>query len=317
MIRYTGLVAVSMLVLVGCGGSSSDTSRSSAAASGTLTLSVVDAPVEDVAEVWIEFDGVSVRNDAGEAITFELDPPISVDLLTLTGGTREVLVDEQDLPAGVYSDIRLAVNAEFDGVFDSYVIDDTGAQIELRVPSGSQSGLKVIDDLTITTNAGSSFVLDWDVRKGLVDPRGQPGYFLKPTIRVIDESAFGTVAGTVALGNVQDPGCTNDLAADEGNAVYIFAGLDAEPTDIAGLETDPVATVDVSQDADGNYTYSALLTPGDYTLAFTCQASIDDPELDQSTAIPEGEPEPVPLWFITAENGSLTVEDAGIYSVDF
>ncbi len=99
--------------------------------------------------------------------------------------------------------------------------------------------------------------------------------------------------------------------------MYIFSGLDTMPTDIAGLETDPVATVAVRQAEDGIYRYSALLTPGDYTLAFTCQASSDDPEIDQSTDVPEGSDSPVPLVFVTVEGGSITVEDDGNYVVNF
>lgn len=300
-----------------CGSSGGDGPLDRASTTGTLSLKLTDAPVEDVAEVWIEFDAVSVNNSDGETTTFALDPAVTVDLLTLTDGVSQTLVDEETLPPGVYSNIRLAVNAEFDGIFDSYVIDDTGAQIELRVPSGSQSGLKVIDDVTITSNQGASFVLDWDVRKGLVDPRGQPGYFLKPTIRVIDESLSGTVDGSVAEMLVQDASCTNDLAADEGNAAYIFSGLDTTPTDIAGLETDPVATVAVRQTSDGTYRYSAVLTPGDYTIAFTCQAGSDDPELDQSVDVPDGAALPVPLVFVTVDGGSITVEDDGSYVVNF
>lgn len=313
LLKNTGaILSLSALLLAGCGGNSN-----SDPATGVLSLKLVDAPVEDVAEVWIEFDSVSFDDSDGETIMLELNPAVSVDLLTLTEGTQQVLVDQRSLPAGVYSNIRLGVNAEFDDVFDSYVIDDTGAQIELRVPSGSQTGLKVIDSLTIVSNAGSSFILDWDVRKGLVAPKGQAGYFLKPTIRVIDESSYGTITGSVALAAIQDPSCTSDLAADEGNAVYVFAGLDSTPTDIAGLETDPVATLGVTQSGDGSYTYSGLLSPGDYTLAFTCQASIDDPEIDQSTAVPEGRMDPVPLQFVTVEDGNLTIEEGGEYTVNF
>jgi len=35
--------------------------------------------------------------------------------------------------------VRLAVNAEFDNVFDSYAVMSTGEEFELRVPSGSQN----------------------------------------------------------------------------------------------------------------------------------------------------------------------------------
>ena len=81
----------------GCGGGNDDLPAAVGTTPGTFSLSLIDAPVEDVAEVWIEFDGVSVDNAAGETITFDLDPAVSVDLLTLTDGVTQTLVDQQPL----------------------------------------------------------------------------------------------------------------------------------------------------------------------------------------------------------------------------
>ncbi len=58
-------------------------------------------------------------------------------------------------------------------------------------------------------------------------------------------------------------------------------GIDTEEAEVhaGGLGTDgePVATASV--DAELSYTAS-YLTPGDYTVAVTCQAELDDPEVD-------------------------------------
>ena len=155
------------------------------------------------------------------------------------------------------------------------------------------------------------------MRQGLVNPPGQPGYLLKPVIRVIDDTESGTLSGTVATALVEDGTCTNDLVEDTGNAVYIFDGLDATPTDIADLPTDPAATVAVRQRQDGSYGYSAVLTPGDYTVAFTCQASSDDPEVDESTFVPEGETDPTPIVFVTNADSNVTLAANGSEVVDF
>lgn len=308
-----GLAAVTLL-LFGCGGGSSD----SGDPNGTLSLRLVDAPVDDVAEVWIRITGASVRAADDEVrVEYTFLPAIDVDLLTLVDGNAEVLLADAALPVGTYDQLRLDVSAEFDGEFDSYVVTDTGAQFEIRVPSGSQTGLKLNRDIVITSNAGASFLLDWDVRQGLVNPPGQPGYLLKPVIRVIDDTASGTLSGTVATALVEDATCTNDLVADTGNAIYIFDGLDAVPTDIADLPTDPVATVAVRQRDNGTYGYATLLTEDDYTLAFTCQASSDNPEVDESTFVPEGETEATPIVFVTNGGSNVSISAGGDQNVDF
>jgi hypothetical protein len=193
--------------------------------------------------------------------------------------------------------MRLAVNAEFDNVYDSYAITPTG-QVELRVPSGSQNGLKLVSGFTVTQDQTTHLVIDWDLRKALSDPVGQPGLHLRPALRVTDMALFGTLSGTVAEALVMDTSCSNDLAAQTGNAVYIYSGMIDTPGDIGDAENDPFMTATVTQDGAGAYTYEVnFLSVGDYTAAFTCQANDDDAESDdddimfsapQSFAIEDG-----------------------------
>lgn len=256
---------------------------------GTLSVAITDAPVDEVSEVVVEFTAITIQPADGDAIEFVFDAPKSIDLLSLTDGTVDYLIEDESLNAGEYRSMRLAVNAEFDDVFDSYVIMADGRQLELRVPSGAQSGLKINKPFTVTSNGESSFVLDWDLRRSLTDPQGQPGLKLNPVLRIIDMAQFGTLAGSVATSLVESTACTNDLAADTGNAVYIFAGLDQAADDASGGASDPVATATVSQAQDGSYGYSAtFLSPGDYSVAFTCQASDDDPEVDETIEFTDG-----------------------------
>lgn len=135
---------------------------------------------------------------------------------------------------------------------------------------------------TITANQNTSFVIDWDLRKGLTDPVGRDGLFLRPALRIVDMTEHGSIAGSVADPLVNDMSCVNDLAEDKGNLVYVFEGPDAVPADISGSEQDPLATGIVRQDPDAAsaYTYSvAFLSPGEYTVAFTCQGLDEDPEV--------------------------------------
>jgi hypothetical protein len=75
----------------------------------------------------------------------------------LTGGQTAELLPDTEVPAGKYNWVRLAVNAEFDNVFDSYAMTPTG-QIELRVPSGSQNGLKLVSGFTVMEDQSTNLI---------------------------------------------------------------------------------------------------------------------------------------------------------------
>ncbi|MDJ0916164.1 MAG: DUF4382 domain-containing protein [Woeseiaceae bacterium] len=271
------------MVLAGCGGSSfnevfEDTST------GSLSIAITDAPVDNVTEVWVEFSGVTLKPQGGDEIEIAFSSPKSFDLLTLQNGVTAVLQESTTVPAGPYNWVRLGVNAE-PGVRDSYAVQN-GMELELRIPSGSERGLQLSGGLTVTANQSSSFVVDWDLRQALVDPVGQPGVLLlRPSLRITDQTRSGTLTGTVdtALLDATATGCANDLAADTGNAVYLFDGATSNVNDINDTDTDPVVTANVTQDQDGNYVYSiSYLEVGEYTAAFTCTASNDDPAEDDN-----------------------------------
>jgi hypothetical protein len=284
----------SCAVLAGCGGGSS--SSSTGDATGTLSLDITDAPVDNVTEVWVQFTGVRIQPRDGNAIEFAFEEPLNIDLLTLTGENSASLLNNQSVPAGEYNWIALDVNAQFDGDFSSHVVVD-GGMVELQVPSGSQQGLRLVSGFTVTANQNSSFIIDWDLRKGLTDPPGQAGMFLRPALRIVDRTEHGTISGTVADALTMDASCTSDPAAGSGNLVYVYEGADVTPVDIDGSDPDPLTTgrVAVNDTAAGAYTYSIpFLSPGDYTVAFTCQGLDDDPEAAND------------LLFVQAQNAVVT-----------
>lgn len=259
-----------------CGGGGSETAEDPF---GILSVAITDAAVENVSVVSVEFTGLTLKPQSGDEIEFTFDAPKSINLLQLQNGNTAELLPDTRVPAGRYNWMRLAVNAEFDNVMDSFAERKDGSQVELRVPSGSRNGLKLVSGFTITQDQSTNIVLDWDLRKALSEPLGQPGMHLRPAIRVTDMAAFGTLAGSVGLAFLEDVSCTNDLVAGLGNAVYIYSGEVADPADISGTETDPLVTATVSLGADDVYRYEVnYLSVGVYTAALTCQASDDDPE---------------------------------------
>ena len=273
----------SALAAAACGGSGSP-----ADGEGFLALGITDAPVDDVLEVNVQFTGVTLKPQSGDEIEIVFDTPKDIDLLSLTDGTTAEVLPSTALPAGRYNWVRLAVNAEFDSVFDSYAVLPTG-QVELRVPSGSQNGLKLVSGFNVLANGTTNLVIDWDLRKALSNPAGQPGLHLRPALRITDLAEFGTLAGVVDAALINAAECSNDVAADTGNAVYVHEGLAVTPGDIDDALAAPFATATVQQNQGGAYEYRvSFLPPGNYTAAFTCQASDDlvdnDDDIDFSAA---------------------------------
>lgn len=268
--RLTG-TALAISLLAACGGGSGG------GGNGSLTLAVTDGPVDGVDQVVVEFTGVTLKPQGGSAFDVVFDLPLAIDLKTLNSGNTELLLDGETVPSGRYEWIRLNVNANFDNVLDSYVVEEGGGQVELRVPSGDNSGLKLVSGFTVVAGGEAAFVIDWNLRQGLVQAPGQQGYKLQPALRITDMQEYGTIAGTVATGLVTAEGCTSDPNTGEGNTVYIFAGAGVIPDDIDGAEAEPLATAEVRLDiGSGNYEYMApFLAPGAYTVAFTCMAADD------------------------------------------
>ena len=300
---YTsGALTILLVALTGCGGGSSDGSSDG---NGSLTLGLVDGPVDGAEQVVIAFTGIELKPDNGppmdpipmdESACDDFDSATgtcSINLLDLVGTDRRVVFSEA-VPAGHYQWVRLLVNAERN-VMDSYLVTLDGRMCSIYIPSGSETGLKIVSGITVTTNGVSDYTLDFDVRKsitnppGLSDPDAQcaDNYVLKPAIRIVDSTEIGVVAGTVdesVLG--ADESCTLDEFGRYPNvAVYVFddeAGT-AVADDLDGDDGDPITSASVVwNDEEEAYTYEVgfLLAPSTYHLGLTCTADLDDAAVD-------------------------------------
>ncbi len=280
------LISIYMMVLGGCGSSSGGGSggdgSNGGASTGLLSLNITDAPVDNASQVVVEFTGIEIQSSSGDRTEINYLTPKHIDLLALHGGRSEVILDNAVLPSGDYEWIRLKVNAECD-VLDSYIEfnDDINDRHSLQVPSGSQSGLKLVRGFNLAADGVADFTIDFDLRKSVNKPNKNikgncsGNYKLKPALRMVNNTEAGSISGTVHSTLISDPACTS------GNVVYVFDGLNITPDDIDLIAPDPVTSAMVTTDISGDYVYRAsFLSPGNYTVAFTCQADDDDPEED-------------------------------------
>lgn len=254
------LIAVSAIFISAC---SSDSSNSDD--TGTVSVSITDAPVANASEVHLAISGITFKGPDGQVFhslaTGAVPDYTQVELTELAGTLSETLLSNIEMTAGEYQWIRLEVVTE--GDMDTYLVLDDGSEHELTIPS--TTGLKLNRGFTLPANGSASFTLDVNLQKSLVEEAS--GYKLKPVIRMVDNVEVGHIAGTIDSTLLSDNFCTDA-------SVYLFSGSDTTPTDING-DTGPemVANMDVS---NNQYALGFVVT-GDYTVSVVCDV-VDDPE---------------------------------------
>jgi hypothetical protein len=281
------LIAVSAIAVAttGCGsggGSSSDYSGGGGGDTGSLTLSITDAPVDDASEVVIAMTEFEFQPVDGESFRVPVNgAPRALNLLDFTDGASMEIISDEDVPAGEYEWLRIF----FDEDLSYIVIEEGGAQYPLDIPSGAQTGYKLNTGFTVPLNDSIEYILDFNVRKSITNP-GPPGstdYKMKPTVKIMNVAETGSVMGVIdsTLIDINNERCDAAEAGLTGNAVYAFPGAAAALDDIADPDTDGVDgpfvsdVVGLNEDS-GNFEYHFMyLLPGTYTLAFTCSASAD------------------------------------------
>lgn len=259
--------------LAACNGSSSG-------GDGALSLAVADTPIDSATHVNVVFTGVEVQpatsmGGSVQRLEFDFSTPKTVDLLDEQQGKSATLLDGVSLPAGDYAWIRLKIDA---GQSSITLID--GSVHPLTIPSGDQTGLKLVSGFTVAAGDTTAFTVDFNLRQSVVLASGS--YMLKPALRLVNTLQVGTLAGsvdnTVSIGSlaISDPTC--------GPAVYIYSGSNVTPVDInTTSSTQPIATATLTLNSTtGKYDYSeGFLHAGDYTVALVCAAK-DDPTLADS-----------------------------------
>jgi len=265
------LIFISACLLAGCGAGSGGSTETPM---GRISLGITDAPVDGATAVVVKFTAVELKPEDGDAFTINLTPAQSVDLLVLAGGGSRALLENYSVPAGRYQSIRLLIEAQQNQP-SSYIDFASGERFPLFVPSGSESGLKLIRGFTVAAGSNSNFTIDFDLRKSVIAPPGQaPNYLLKPVLRMVDNLQVGAIAGKVDAALVTT-GCSPQ--------VYIFTGAGVVPDDLdpaAPPDVDPLVSVPVKLDtATGEYRFRAgFIEVGEYTASFTCDGAIDTPE---------------------------------------
>ncbi|MHB0936876.1 MAG: DUF4382 domain-containing protein [Armatimonadota bacterium] len=189
----SGLLLTAFFVLAGCGGGGSGESM--------VRLVVGDAPLHlDDGTVVTEVNAEIVKvelianesEDSPRVTLFEGSETINLLALANKPVAQLPQLGMVAVPPGTYTQMRLIVNEA-----GSNVVLEGGDVKPLKVASGEQTGLKVVDlSLTVVEGVTTVVLLDFDLSKLHQNKQ----FLLTPNaIRVVKLNDAGTVTGTLAL----------------------------------------------------------------------------------------------------------------------
>jgi hypothetical protein len=152
-----------------------------ATSQNTLNIRLTDAPI-DLDEVNIDLEQVILKGPNGFA-ELPLGTKAGIyNLLDYQNGLDTLIATATELPFTEIKEIRLVLGSD-----NTVVVD--GLTHDLKIPSGSQSGLKikVCLDLSITEEV-YDLILDFDAEAS-IHQTGSGKYIMKPVIRVLNPDA--------------------------------------------------------------------------------------------------------------------------------
>ncbi|MEQ9098274.1 MAG: DUF4382 domain-containing protein [Imperialibacter sp.] len=183
-------------VFVGCN------NDSDSKGTGQIVVKMTDAPFPSdlVSEANVTVTKIEARQKSGDsesAFITIMEGEVSANLLDLTNGVTENLADVE-IPEGTYDLIRVYVA-------DATVVLSDGTTFDLKVPSGSSSGIKIFVKPGIEVAGGltAELLLDFDVASSFVakgstsSPSGITGFSFKPVIKASNQSFAGRLVGAV------------------------------------------------------------------------------------------------------------------------
>jgi hypothetical protein len=297
------ILSLSILIFTGCGGGGS-----SGGGTGTLSMALTDSATDKYSAIYVTIDEVQVNkkdstSNGNSGWKTVATPMKTYNLLKLVNGVTETL-GEDELEAGTYHQIRLIIGktAESENNINgephpdaNYVVLNDGSYVHLKVPSGYNTGVKLVHNFEVEEGSFVELVLDFEACRSVVET-GSGKYILKPTIKVIETANKYDVYGKVTDGETALP----------------IEGALVSAQISEGLSASVVRSTLTSDVVDEEGQYRLLLSPGQtYNIVV-----YSDKEVDEKLYSPACAEITVPLDQDLEQNFTLVKSDFGTISGD-
>lgn len=335
-IRKLFLVMVLLLLTIGILACDGGGSSGGGDGTGTVSLSLTDSTTDQYRAVYFTITDLQICANYSDSPDNDcnwssLDPPdgmqfpITYNLLKLVNGVTEA-IGSGEFSAGKYNQIRLIIgdSPELENNLlgephpeANYVILNDGNDTikPLKIPSGFNTGLKLVHSFTVGAGEIKELVLDFDACRSVVKAGNSGKYILKPTIKVIEPEDKVDIAGMVT--DDSDPVNPNPMGGTSVSA-QISDGLSA--TVVRSTTTDGG---DIENGLDEGEYILSLLSPNQiynivaYTAGYSpaCTAYRDyDPE-NEYPELPLDFELSVPVLGFVKVSGEVSVD--GVIESDF
>jgi hypothetical protein len=203
------------------GGGSSGVETSVDEGTGTVSVGLTDSTTDLYRGVYITIIDLQICSDRvsssdssdNDCKWMSLDPPdgmqfpLTYNLLKLVNGVTEA-IGSGEFSAGEYHQVRLIIGRQPELENNllgephpeaNYVILNDGNNTikPLKVPSGPETGLKLVHSFTVGDGEIKELVLDFDACRSVIKAGNSGMYILKPTITVIEPDDKIDVYGIV------------------------------------------------------------------------------------------------------------------------
>lgn len=259
--------------------------------------------------------GVAAQQEDGGGPVVIVEEGGTFDLLELQDGITELL-GSAEVEVGTYAQLRFIVDSARVELKEGLTFRDGSTSQSLMVPSGSETGIKLNLDRAdgddsdggteVEEGEETSLIVDFDVSQSFVvqgnpnTPAGIRGFLFTPVLRVVEEDAAGSIAGTVSgpeAANVEGLTVTAEPAGSSGGSARI--AFQQQPEEGGQTETATATT-----DADGAYELSGL-APGTYTVSVEPPEGFEPDPASLDVEVAEGEAvEGADFTLVEASSGS-------------
>lgn len=168
---------------------------------GEAAFEITDAPVDDanVKGVFVTVTDVKVNGHSMEGFSKQ-----TIDLKAYSEGKTKLL-GSGEFDARTYDDLVLVLDLDQDAAGNSpgcYVLDYDNAKHKLETSASGTADIEIEKSWSVTKDAKTNIVLDFDLRKALRYTDEPSGYSfvgdnnLAAAVKVVTKSNSGTIVGT-------------------------------------------------------------------------------------------------------------------------
>ena len=247
------VIAGLFLLLTGCGGGG-DGGGGGGIGSGHVGVMMTDAPPSaGIAEVHVHITKIEAVGSGGPVTLLDdAQIPDDIDLVALAH--NPLLLGQPLIAAGNYTQIRLILSTVAGQNWIKMTPAAGGATHDLTVPSGGQTGAKIITGNLAVPKGGTVFLLlDFNAQASVHQAGNSGKWMMRPTI--FASVVPSTTPGLASMQGTVLDGSGHALAPPVGDLLGVFIQTTFGPIFVAEVSN-----------VDGSYLVSGLVVGDVYTV---------------------------------------------------